>query len=356
MKKIGIFPIFLLLTTVAYAYTAQDYYNAGIQYYNQGQYEKAVQYFQATTQMDPNNWQAYQMLGTVYEKNGKSVEAMEAFRKSLQLNPNNPLLKKYVEESREKVKTPEKENLSPIDDKSVIIKVLQIAPGYALLDTAANGIKSDFPSGTSPTLYLHHNVFTNSLVGEVDFCFDKNDAVGVRYGPYNGTGFNFQGTYSSSGGATQVSNELYLNSGYEISVDYYRFLPDRLGRWYGSISADYVNANAGFNYYSNNGSVTVRQSDDNLIGDGVGFSLSFGRELGLTSFMALDAGIQFRYATVPKVTSSYSGGSGTQALATSSNGGLGLLDVKAIGQNGLQYAPIDLSGIYGMFSLNFYPF
>ncbi len=84
------------------AYTSSDYYQAGLSFYQQKDYSKAIQYLKASVQMDPHNWQAEQVLGYSYYMTGDNAEALAAFDRSLQTNPDNPNLKGFADNVRAK--------------------------------------------------------------------------------------------------------------------------------------------------------------------------------------------------------------------------------------------------------------
>ncbi|HET9870256.1 MAG TPA: tetratricopeptide repeat protein, partial [bacterium] len=85
---------------LSFAVTAEDYYNAGNQLYQQGKLDQALQYYQAATQLDPNDWQAYQLIGYCYYTQKNNPLALQAMDKSLQINPNNPSLKQFADQLR----------------------------------------------------------------------------------------------------------------------------------------------------------------------------------------------------------------------------------------------------------------
>jgi len=67
---------------------ANQYLTMGHKYLKAGQYDKAIQYYNASAKTQPT-YQAYQFLGTAYYKKGDTANAKAAYEKSLQLNPNN---------------------------------------------------------------------------------------------------------------------------------------------------------------------------------------------------------------------------------------------------------------------------
>ena len=83
----------------ALAATAEEYYKAGIDLYNQKEYAQSIDYLKAAVQQDPNHWQAYQTLGLCYYFKNRIVEALAAFDKSLALHDNRDL-KKFADTLR----------------------------------------------------------------------------------------------------------------------------------------------------------------------------------------------------------------------------------------------------------------
>jgi hypothetical protein len=101
MKKI--FFLLILLAScpaVSFATQADEDYNTGLQFYQQGQIDKAIQYCQSAVQADPNHWQSYQILGYCYYTEKNNTLALQNLDRSLQLNPNNPALQKFDDQVR----------------------------------------------------------------------------------------------------------------------------------------------------------------------------------------------------------------------------------------------------------------
>jgi len=67
---------------------ANQYLTMGHKYLKAGQYDKAIQYYNASAKTQPT-YQAYQFMGTAYYKKGDKANAKIAYEKSLRLNPNN---------------------------------------------------------------------------------------------------------------------------------------------------------------------------------------------------------------------------------------------------------------------------
>jgi tetratricopeptide (TPR) repeat protein len=98
MKKIFLACLISLFgTSMVHAATAQDYISAGNQFYQAKDLNKAVLYYKAAVQMDPNNAAAHQSLGSAYYGLGQKPEALAEYQKSLAINPNNPQLSSFVQ-------------------------------------------------------------------------------------------------------------------------------------------------------------------------------------------------------------------------------------------------------------------
>ena len=70
---------------------ADQYLQAGVTAYEQGQYADAVQNLHFAVQFNPGLWQAYQYLGHAYYAQSMGNEAMGAYEQMLVINPNEEL-------------------------------------------------------------------------------------------------------------------------------------------------------------------------------------------------------------------------------------------------------------------------
>lgn len=77
-----------------------EYFNAGVEFYEAGQYEQAISYFEYCAQLDPNQFAVYQYLGNSYFSLGKNAEAIAAFEEALKINPDNQELKNWLAEQK----------------------------------------------------------------------------------------------------------------------------------------------------------------------------------------------------------------------------------------------------------------
>lgn len=80
----------------ANAAQAQQYFQAGVQYHDAGQFPEAAQYLEYALSQDASLWQARQYLGNCYVQLGRSREAIDQFEKVLAVNPD-PGLRQWVD-------------------------------------------------------------------------------------------------------------------------------------------------------------------------------------------------------------------------------------------------------------------
>ncbi|OGR89900.1 MAG: hypothetical protein A2V88_12820 [Elusimicrobia bacterium RBG_16_66_12] len=83
----------------ANAAQAQQYFTAGVQYHDAGQFPEAVQYLEYALSQDASLWQARQYLGNCYVQLGRVREAIDQFEKVLAVNPD-PGLRQWVDGMR----------------------------------------------------------------------------------------------------------------------------------------------------------------------------------------------------------------------------------------------------------------
>jgi hypothetical protein len=135
MKQVGIWLfVFLLFLASACLSAAQDksmpYYEAGNKLYSQKNYDRAVQYYNAAIQFNPNLWQAFQGLGNCSYVKGDKAQALSNYQKCLSLHPDNPGLSSFVKSLRveiENAQASSNEGYSP----SEIRKIFRTASGIS---------------------------------------------------------------------------------------------------------------------------------------------------------------------------------------------------------------------------------
>ncbi len=82
---------FTILVGVGRAYTAVDYYNAGLQLYNAQNYSQAIQYFSAAISLDPNNTSSLQGRANCYYTQGQYSLALADYQKVQSITPSDAL-------------------------------------------------------------------------------------------------------------------------------------------------------------------------------------------------------------------------------------------------------------------------
>jgi tetratricopeptide (TPR) repeat protein len=81
---------------------AQSYFTAGVSYYDAGQMEQSVQYFEYALNLDPNLWQVHQYLGNAFYQLGRTAEALQQFERLLTFNPD-PQVRQWVDSLKAQV-------------------------------------------------------------------------------------------------------------------------------------------------------------------------------------------------------------------------------------------------------------
>ena len=64
-----------------------NHFNAGVSFYNQKEFSKAIQAYQKVIEVNPAYVEAYNNLGIVYQATGDLDGALGAYRKSIEINP-----------------------------------------------------------------------------------------------------------------------------------------------------------------------------------------------------------------------------------------------------------------------------
>ncbi len=75
-----------------------QYYLQGVTFYENGDYENAINYLQYATELDPQLYEAYQYLGNIYYNAGLYDTALEYYKKVVELNPQDKEFASWVEE------------------------------------------------------------------------------------------------------------------------------------------------------------------------------------------------------------------------------------------------------------------
>ena len=80
-----------------------EYYIAGVDFYQQGDYENAISYLQYAVELDPQLYEALQYLGNIYYETGNYQQALECYKKVVELNPQDKDFANWVKEFEKSV-------------------------------------------------------------------------------------------------------------------------------------------------------------------------------------------------------------------------------------------------------------
>jgi flagellar motor switch protein FliG len=83
-----------------------EYYVQGINFYESGDLNSAIEYFNYSIQLDPTLYEAYQYLGNIYYNSGDYNTALEYFKKVVELNPKDKELVQWVNEFEKSISIP----------------------------------------------------------------------------------------------------------------------------------------------------------------------------------------------------------------------------------------------------------
>jgi Flp pilus assembly protein TadD len=95
-KKTGFLVLFLIFCAFPLAVIASElayqYFESGISYYDQGNFEKALAEFQKAIREKSDFAQAYYNMAIIYDKQERFQDAIEAYKKVLQLDPKTGMI------------------------------------------------------------------------------------------------------------------------------------------------------------------------------------------------------------------------------------------------------------------------
>ncbi len=357
--------IFLALPSLTHAYTSNDYYQAGLNFYQQKDYTKAIQYFKTAVQMDPNNWQAYQVLGSSYYQSGDTPNALSAFDQSLQIHPDNPGLKSYTDHLHAQnvaaSTAPTLATAPPLGSapvSSVGTQTLYVAGdftkpkwitlhvgvAYATLGDlpgAATAFEKSYPSTASYTTSASVNNIGVLLGLEGGLALDPENAIsasidGALFGGYQDSGLST--TDLTQGGTDTLSPTMIA-----AQLNYYHYFLMGNSRLILGLGAGVYGTMLNVDSVAN-GQTLI---SGNLNGYGFGGTLNLGWETILGGSFTLNIFAQARFATTSNIQGNETDSAGNSqqvGLATNSTGFLYYLPLSEIGNNGTRWANIDYTG------------
>jgi hypothetical protein len=318
--------IFIGLTGLSFAQDqSMQYYQAGNTLYSQKDYDKAITYYQYATQLNPNQWQAYQGLGNCYYAKGDKATAVTNYQKSLAINPNNPQLSQFVQ----------------------TIQPQAAPPPSASTAAASSSTSSPGPSATSPGTGANPNLPRQGKivfeVGDSDWIGSWNDLTNV-YGGAVTSASNPFGVELNLGAAYVLSPNFQLGARAQFllktpeTASFGSYLTEE---WSESLLGGAVEGEGVFpisdginfigaaevGFYTLVGSTFTASytgyssQTANLSGSGPGGMLSAGIELLMDSnkSWALDIGALYQFISISPVTGTVSGGGGSGTPQTLKN-------------------------------------
>jgi hypothetical protein len=127
------------------------YRSVGNQLYQTKDFNKALLYYKAAVQADPQDWIAYQTLGNCEYSLGQREDAVNDFQKSLNLHPNNPSLQNFINRlSQTDVKTTH-ESVSLPDPDKLIWDVGIAGDSFSWQDLVSDYAPAAFAPPSSPS-------------------------------------------------------------------------------------------------------------------------------------------------------------------------------------------------------------
>jgi tetratricopeptide (TPR) repeat protein len=163
----------VMISGLAWAQDAAQYLTAANQLYGAKDYAKAVQYYQATTQINPNSVEAYQGLGNSYYAQGNNAEALKAYEKALQLNPGNTQLSSFVNTLRVQTRAGSSAfsyGTNPYTPASHgVAKTIELNPMAALALGTKEGYGIGFGGGVNGGYILNPNISIIASVAYITF-------------------------------------------------------------------------------------------------------------------------------------------------------------------------------------------
>jgi tetratricopeptide (TPR) repeat protein len=323
------------------AYSPQDYYLAGFNFYARREYEKSIPYLEAAVRMDPRDWKAYQILGYDYYLTGRPARALEAFELSLDQNPDNPPLFKLAGDLRARIRWEnERADRYPPAFRN-----------YDIWVALEGGVLSADLGGLPKAAAAFRNYYSaydtqasadgfGPLAGlEVGFMLDTQNAWAVAFEGASLNGYRASARDSSGNSLTESLQPDMV----ALQAEYYHFF--RLGtlRLSAGIGAGFYLTVLQLNAV--NDGVTYLSGE--MSGTGFGGTAQVGLETALGEQFSAGLFLKGRYATTGGIQGNATDGYGTvqsEVLATDADGLLSAFPASSVGQNGVKAVNIDYTG------------
>lgn len=382
MKKAFFTLLFLSLIPVyGHSVTADDNYHSGLTAYQAGKWGEAISYLEGATQLNPNYWEAFQLLGYSYYRINDTPNCIQNCESSLKIHPNNPTLQAFLDKLKTRnLPAPSVDNLQNNFPNSVPSKaIFQSAsvnpnpynnPNQSTI-TTNKGFKPGFGiaigGGYSTVSFTDwNNEISNELAhpttlsgtydltssgGTVSDGFNIDLDLRYKFSPMFMAGLDIEyldapselsvelsqtngsGTYDLTEDTTLTFSTIY------VGPSVYFCIPDSIFRIGGGIGY-FTLFNASSNFSKDLATTGSYGAQDittnginNLAGSSIAGKVSLGMDCFLDSKMSIGVDIGYRFATITQVTSN---GSPLKKL------------------DGTDVA-LDFSGVFSILSVGFWP-
>jgi hypothetical protein len=361
--------------------TPDAYFNAGSTYLRQGHYDKAIPYFRATLNLDPNHALAYEGLARCYYQLGQYEQAYEISHKGLQVYPESTILQTINERLGPRMaKPPMPEAQGPgkvVKNGRVIQEGPMLAPQFWVkgalkydysfegdFNKAVDGWKVAAPN-YGATVY-DASAGNGGLGGKLEFGYglDAWDGLTLTLSAFQEDGFHGHANgIVNSVPATLTSDFNPLVA--SVEADYCLFWPHDDYRFYIKGGFGYYYSFVGFRQMNQPATVAwgnLPGPYSGTLGSGdFGVNLGAGYELRLEDHLGLELSVMFRYVTLSNFTvngpQQADGTVPVYGLVTMPDGFIGVADTATINdttQN--RFLTMDLTGVEAALSLDYYFF
>jgi len=351
--------------------TAEDYYNTGLNLYQNGKYLNAITYLKAAVSLDPNHWRALDVLAFSENAVQNYVDALDHCEASLALHPDNAPLVKLDQQLKPLVYTPPLFPAPPSPHKGRLegppINPIFWIKGSGLFDYSLEEDLNNAPNGwNTQTATLGGGKISSSsgntgfgFKAELGYQLDPENAMSICFSNFSGD--NFQGKAIFGTIPENITIQPGLNA-FDIKYTHY-WVHDNcrinlnfgVGYYDGSFSFQapatvYTNLPY-FNVFEN-GNVPFDKGD-------FGVELGGGYELRVDKDLGLVLSGAFRYLSISEVTLSgvmINGTAGTLGLVVYPSGFIGIADAKDVNHNGVRWTTFDFTGFQADVGLIYYIF
>ncbi len=324
------------------AYTSEDYYLAGFNFYAHKDYANSIRYLQAAVKLDPQNWKAWQILGFDYYLLDQPAQALFSFDQSLKGHPDDPQLWNLAEGIRANIIWEVERNnpyprvfRNPDNDIWVSLRAGVISSGLGNLPKSVSAFQAEYGpmygqasascDGFGPLATL-----------EMGFMLDTYNAWGVVFdgAALNGFQASAQDIYGDTFKGSIQPNMI------SIQPEYYHFFKLGRTRLWASAGAGVYLSIVELNYTKNSASFESGE----LGGLGYGGFLGLGWEFAVGDQVSAGIYVRGRYATTGGIAGnvSYQGGA-TQPSVLGADS-YGLVSAYPTGASGFNPVHIDYTG------------